>query len=193
MTELRTALKSHPEFRDVKLTPLTFAVKAMIMAVRRTPDVNASWDAEAGEILYQDYVHMGIAAATPRGLIVPKIRDADRLPLRDLAVAIEELTAVARTGRTSPADMVGSTITITNIGVFGIDTGTPIINPGESAILALGAIRDTPWVVNGKVEVRKVCQLALSFDHRVVDGQQGSRYLADVGALFADPAMAITY
>jgi 2-oxoisovalerate dehydrogenase E2 component (dihydrolipoyl transacylase) len=191
MMELRARLKSHPAFRDVKITPLTFAAKAVCLAAKRTPDVNASWAGE--EIVYKDYVHLGIAAATPRGLVVPKVRDADAMSLRELAVALERLTVTAREGKTTPADMLNGTITITNVGVFGVDTGTPIINPGESAILALGAIKDMPWVVDGEIRVRKVCQLSLSFDHRVVDGQQGSEFLADVGAILADPAMAITY
>ncbi|SDN22948.1 dihydrolipoamide acetyltransferase family protein [Allokutzneria albata] len=193
MMELRARLKNTPEFRDVKLTPLAFAAKAVCLAARRTPDVNATWDAASNEIVYKDYVHLGIAAATPRGLVVPKVRDADAMSLRELCVALDELTTTARNGKTSPADMLNGTFTITNIGVFGIDTGTPIINPGESAILAFGAIRDMPWVVDGQVVPRKVCQLALSFDHRVVDGQQGSQFLADVGALMADPSVAITY
>jgi pyruvate dehydrogenase E2 component (dihydrolipoamide acetyltransferase) len=193
MMELRAKLKNSAEFRGVKLTPLVFAAKAMCLAARRTPDVNATWDEAANEIVYKDYVHLGVAAATPRGLVVPKVRDADQLSLRGLAEALEQLTATARDGKTTPADMLNGTITITNVGVFGVDTGTPIINPGESAILAFGAIRDMPWVVDGQVVPRKVCQLALSFDHRVVDGQQGSQYLADVGALLADPATAITY
>jgi pyruvate dehydrogenase E2 component (dihydrolipoamide acetyltransferase) len=193
MMELRAKLKDSAEFRGVKLTPLVFAAKAMCLAVRRTPDVNATWDEAANEIVYKDYVHLGVAAATPRGLVVPKVRDADQLSLRGLAEALEQLTVTARDGKTTPADMLNGTITITNVGVFGVDTGTPIINPGESAILAFGAIRDMPWVVEGQVVPRKVCQLALSFDHRVVDGQQGSQYLADVGALLADPAVAITY
>ncbi|MGH4014299.1 MAG: dihydrolipoamide acetyltransferase family protein [Pseudonocardiaceae bacterium] len=193
MMELRARLKEQPQFRDIKLTPLVFAAKALCLAIRRTPEANASWDEAAGEIIYFDYVHLGIAAATPRGLVVPKIRDADRMSLRELAVALEALTTTAREGRTPPGDMVGGTITITNVGVYGVDTGTPILNPGESAILALGAIRDMPWVLDGAVVPRKVCQLALSFDHRVVDGQQGSQFLADLGALLADPALAITY
>jgi len=193
MMELRARLKGQPQFRDVKLTPLAFAARAVCLAVRRTPDVNASWDEATGEIIYFDYVHLGIAAATPRGLVVPKIRNADRMPLRELAVALDELAVSAREGRTAPGDMLGGTITITNIGVFGIDTGTPILNPGESAILALGTIREMPWVVDGAVVARKVCQLALSVDHRVVDGQQGSQFLAHIGALLSDPAQAITY
>lgn len=193
MMELRARLKGQPQFRDMKLTPLAFAARAVCLAVRRTPDVNASWDEATGEIVYFDYVHLGIAAATPRGLVVPKIRNADRMPLRGLAVALDELAVSAREGRTAPGDMLGGTITITNIGVFGIDTGTPILNPGESAILALGTIRDMPWVLDGTVVARKVCQLALSVDHRVVDGQQGSQFLAHIGALLSDPAQALTY
>ncbi|MGH3899388.1 MAG: dihydrolipoamide acetyltransferase family protein [Pseudonocardiaceae bacterium] len=193
MIELQARLKVVSEFRDVKLTPLAFAARAMCLALRRTPEANASWDEAAGEIVYFDYVHLGIAAATPRGLVVPKIRDADRMSLRELAVALDELVTSARAGRTPPADMLGGTITITNIGVFGVDTGTPILNPGESAILALGAIRDTPWVVDGAVVVRKVCQLALSVDHRVVDGQQASEFLAAAGSLLSNPSLAITY
>lgn len=193
MMELRAKLKTHPKFRDVKLTPLAFAAKAVCLAVRRTPDINALWDEQAGEIVYKSYVHLGIAAATPRGLVVPKVHDADQMSLRELGEAIEALTVKARDGKTTPAEMANGTFTITNVGVFGVDTGTPIINPGESAILALGAIRDMPWVVDGQVVPRKVCQLSLSFDHRVIDGQQGSEFLADVGALLADPSVAITY
>lgn len=144
MMELRARLKEAREFRGVKITPLAFAAKAVILAARRTPDVNATWDEAAQEIVYKDYVHLGIAAATPRGLVVPKVRDADRMSLRELAEALDALATTARDGKTTPADMMGGTITITNVGVFGVDTGTPIINPGESAILALGAIRDMP-------------------------------------------------
>ena len=193
MMEFRERLRQHPDFSEVKLTPLAFAAKALCMAVRRTPDVNAAWDGQAGEIVYKDYVHLGVAAATPRGLIVPKVRDADGMSLPELASSLESLTWTAREGKTTPADMAHGTITITNVGVFGVDTGTPILTPGESAILAFGAIREMPWVVDGQVVPRQVCQLALSFDHRVVDGQQGSRFLADVGALLAEPGMAMTY
>ncbi|TDQ05304.1 dihydrolipoamide acetyltransferase family protein [Labedaea rhizosphaerae] len=192
MMEMRARLKNHPDFSGVRITPLAFCAKALCLAVKRTPDVNATWDDAAGEIVYKSYVDLGIAAATPRGLMVPKIREAQDMSLRELAEALDQLTTTARDGKTPPADLVNGTITITNVGVFGVDTGTPIINPGESAILAFGAIRDTPWVVDGEIKVRKVCQLALSFDHRIVDGQQGSQFLADVGALLADPGMAFT-
>ncbi|MDT7682788.1 MAG: hypothetical protein QOG57_3098 [Pseudonocardiales bacterium] len=193
MIELRDRLRASAAFSGVKLSPLTFAAKAVCLAARRTPEVNASWDDAAQEIVYYDHVQLGIAAATPRGLVVPKIRDADTLSLRELAEALGELTVTARAGKTSPAEMLGGTFTITNVGVFGVDTGTPILNPGESAILALGAVKQAPWVVDGQLAVRTVCQLALSFDHRVVDGEQGSRFLADVGALLADPGLALTY
>ncbi|WP_028934273.1 dihydrolipoamide acetyltransferase family protein [Pseudonocardia spinosispora] len=193
MIELRDQLRTTAAFRDVKLSPLVFAAKAVCLAARRTPEVNAHWDDDAQEIVYYDHVQLGIAAATPRGLVVPKIRDADTLSLVELAGALAELTATARSGKTPPSDMVGGTFTITNVGVFGVDTGTPILNPGEAAILALGAVKQAPWVVDGQLAVRTVCQLALSFDHRLVDGEQGSRFLADVGALLANPAVAITY
>ncbi|WP_239028779.1 dihydrolipoamide acetyltransferase family protein [Pseudonocardia acidicola] len=190
---LRDRLRGSRAFAGIKLTPLAFVAKAVCLAARRTPEVNASWDDAAGEIVYYDRMQLGIAAATPRGLIVPKIRDADMLDLLGLATALGELTETARAGRTPPAGLVGGTFTITNVGVFGVDTGTPIVNPGEAAILAVGAIKPTPWVVDGELAVRTVCQLALSFDHRLVDGEQGSRFLADVGALLEDPGIALTW
>jgi 2-oxoisovalerate dehydrogenase E2 component (dihydrolipoyl transacylase) len=193
MFELRDRLRARPEFADVRLGPLTFAMRAVCLALRRTPELNSTWDADGGAIVVKEYVHLGIAAATPRGLVVPNVRDADRLDLRELAVALADLTATARAGRTAPAAMAGGTFTITNIGVLGVDTGTPILNPGEAGILALGSVKDAPWVVDGQLAVRKVCQLALSFDHRIVDGQQGSQFLADVGALLSDPGVAIAF
>jgi len=186
-------LRGDREFADVRVTPLLIAAKALLTAVRRHPEINASWDDEAQEIVYKHYVNLGIAAATPRGLVVPNVKDAHRLGLHDLALAIAELTATAREGRTSPSDMADGTITITNVGVFGIDTGTPILNPGESAILAFGAIRQQPWVHKGKIKPRHVTQLALSFDHRLVDGELGARVLADVAAVLADPSRGLVW
>jgi 2-oxoisovalerate dehydrogenase E2 component (dihydrolipoyl transacylase) len=188
---LRDRLRGTHEYADVPLSPLAFVAKVVCLALRRTPVVNARWADE--EIVYHDRVRLGIAAATPRGLLVPTVRDADTLSLRALAGALHELTTVARAGRTPPADLTGGTFTITNVGVFGVDTGTPILNPGEAGILAVGAIKQAPWVVNGALAVRTVCQLALSFDHRLVDGEQGSRFLADVGALLTDPGLALTW
>lgn len=193
MMRLRDRLRASKDFADVKLSPLTFAARAVCLAARRTPEANCVWDEAAGEVIFKEYVHLGIAAATQRGLIVPVIRDADQLDLHGLASSLGELTATARAGRTLPADMTGGTFTITNVGVLGVDNGTPIINPGQSAILAIGSVKDAPWVVDGELAVRKVAQLALSFDHRVIDGEKGSQFLSDVGALMADPGLAITY
>jgi pyruvate dehydrogenase E2 component (dihydrolipoamide acetyltransferase) len=193
MMKLRQRLALRPELAGLKISPLLFVARALLLAVRRHPMVNSSWDEAAQEIVVKDYVNLGIAAATPRGLVVPNVKDAGRLSLAELAGALTELTETARAGRTSPADMSGGTITITNVGVFGVDTGTPILNPGESAILAFGAIREMPWVRKGKVVPRQVTQLGLSFDHRIIDGEQGSRFLADVGALLEDPGTAWLY
>jgi pyruvate dehydrogenase E2 component (dihydrolipoamide acetyltransferase) len=190
MTKLRARLAERPEFAGLKVSPLLFVARAVVLAARRHPMVNSSWDEAAQEIVVKREVNLGIAAATPRGLVVPNVKDAGRLTLPELATALADLTATAREGRTPPADMTGGTITITNVGVFGVDTGTPILNPGESAILAFGAVRAMPWVRKGKIRPRQVTTLALSFDHRVVDGELGSRFLADVGALLHDPGNA---
>ena len=184
-------LKKHPGLAGIKVSPLLVLAKAVCLAVRTTPEVNASWDEAAQEIVLKRYVNLGIAAATPRGLLVPNIKDADSMSWPELATALNHLTAIAREGRTQPADMAGGTFTITNVGVFGVDTGTPIINPGESAILAFGAIRPMPWVVEGVVVPRQVTTLALSFDHRIVDGAAGSRFLVDVAQVLENPIAAL--
>ncbi|QUB98912.1 dihydrolipoamide acetyltransferase family protein [Cellulosimicrobium cellulans] len=191
--KLVRTLREDREFADVRVTPLLVTAKALLLAVRRHPEINASWDDAAQEIVYKHYVNLGIAAATPRGLVVPNIKDAHRLDLHGLAGGIADLTATARAGRTSPTDMSDGTITITNVGVFGIDTGTPILNPGEAAILAFGAIREQPWVHKGKIRKRWVTQLALSFDHRLVDGELGARVLADVARILEDPARGLVW
>ena len=196
--ELVERLKKDREFKDVKVTPLLVLAKAMCLAIRRYPEINATWDDAAQEIVVKNYVNLGIAAATPRGLIVPNVKDADQMTMRQLAEAIGALTSTAREGRTQPADMSGGTITITNVGVFGVDLGTPIINPGESAIMAFGAIRRQPWVVTAAdgtetIEPRWVTQLALSFDHRLVDGELGSKFLADVAKVLEDPARGLVW
>jgi pyruvate dehydrogenase E2 component (dihydrolipoamide acetyltransferase) len=190
-------LKGHRSFAAVKVSPLLVVAKAVCLAIRRTPEVNASWDEAAQEVVFKKYVNLGIAAATPRGLVVPNVKDADSLPLAELGSAINHLTRDAREGRTQPAEMAGGSFTITNVGVFGVDAGTPIINPGESAILCFGAVRKQPWVrtKNGKdkVAIRSVTTLALSFDHRLVDGEKGSRFLADVATMLEDPASALMF
>lgn len=186
-------LRKDREFTDVRVTPLLITAKALLIAINRHPEINASWDEDAQEIVYKHYVNLGIAASTPRGLIVPNIKDAHRLGLKSLAQGIADLTATARAGRTSPSDMADGTITITNVGVFGIDTGTPILNPGEAAILAFGAIREQPWVHKGKIKKRYVTQLALSVDHRLVDGALASRLLSDVAGVLQEPAQALVW
>ena len=195
--DLVDRLKKDKEFAGVKVTPLLVLAKAMCVAVRRNPGVNATWDEAAQEIVLKRYVNLGIAAATPRGLLVPNVKDADLMSMAQLAGAIGELTETARQGKTQPADMSGGTITITNVGVFGIDAGTPILNRGESAILAFGTITRKPWVVgkgdDERIEPRWVTTLALSFDHRLVDGELGSRYLADVAAILHDPAKGLVW
>jgi pyruvate dehydrogenase E2 component (dihydrolipoamide acetyltransferase) len=155
--------------------------------------INSSWDEAAQEIVIKHYVNLGIAAATNRGLVVPSVKDAHALTLPELAQAINLLAETARAGRSTPADLSGGTITITNVGVFGVDSGTPIITPGEAAILAFGQVRDSPWVVEGQLAIRKVCTLSLSFDHRIVDGDMGSAVLREVGAMLADPLRMLAW
>ncbi|MEV8307271.1 dihydrolipoamide acetyltransferase family protein [Streptomyces flavidovirens] len=186
-------LKQDPELTGRRITPLLLVAKALLTAIRRNPEVNASWDETAQQIVQKHYVHLGIAAATPRGLLVPNIKDAHTLTFLQLADSLAELVSTAREGKTSPAALQGGSVTLTNIGVFGIDTGTPILNPGESAILAIGAIRPRPWVHKGRVRPRQVVTLALSFDHRLVDGELGSKVLADVAAVLERPKRLITW
>ncbi|MFI5755983.1 dihydrolipoamide acetyltransferase family protein [Streptomyces sp. NPDC051569] len=186
-------LKADKDMAGLRVNPLLLVAKALLVAIKRNPEINAAWDEAAQEIVLKHYVNLGIAAATPRGLLVPNIKDAHDKTLPQLAVALGELVSTAREGRTTPAAMQGGTVTITNVGVFGIDTGTPILNPGESAILAVGAIKLQPWVHKGKVKARQVTTLALSFDHRLVDGELGSRVLADLAAVLEQPKRLITW
>ncbi|MFE0735338.1 dihydrolipoamide acetyltransferase family protein [Streptomyces sp. NPDC058855] len=186
-------LKSDKDMAGLRVNPLLLIAKAVLVAIKRNPEINATWDEAAQEIVLKHYVNLGIAAATPRGLIVPNIKDAHAQTLPELSRSLSELVATAREGKTTPAAMQGGTITITNVGVFGVDTGTPILNPGESAILAVGAIKHQPWVHKGKVKPRQVTTLALSFDHRLVDGELGSKFLADVAAILEQPKRLITW
>jgi pyruvate dehydrogenase E2 component (dihydrolipoamide acetyltransferase) len=188
--ELLDRLRATAEFRDVKVTFLAAVAKALCLAAADHPEVNARWAGD--EIVRSRAVHLGIAAATPRGLVVPVLRDAQASGLADLAHRIADLAATARAGRTAPADLAGSTITISNVGVFGVDAGTPILNPGEAAILAVGRVAKRPWEWEGGIALRSVTTLSLSIDHRVLDGEQGSRFLATIGHLLADPATAFT-
>jgi 2-oxoisovalerate dehydrogenase E2 component (dihydrolipoyl transacylase) len=196
ITETMTAtarLRGLPEFEGIRVSPLALVAKALLIAASRHPMINSSWDDAAQEIVVKHYVNLGIAAATDRGLVVPTIKDAHSLSLPGLAGAIAEVAQTARAGKATPADLSGGTITITNVGVFGVDTGTPIITPGEAAILALGQVKAAPWVVDGQLAVRQVCTLSLSFDHRIVDGDTGSAVLREVGAMLTDPLRMLAW
>ena len=195
--ELVERLKARREFADLRLSPLLIIAKAACLALRRTPELNSFWDEQAQEVVLKSSINLGIAAATSRGLLVPNIKDAESLGLVELAAALQEVVTTAREGKTQPADMAGGTFSITNIGVFAVDAGTPILNPGESGILCVGQIARRPWVVNEgseeRIEPRWVTTLSVSFDHRLADGAQGSTFLADVGAILTDPALALLY
>ena len=182
-----------PEFAELRVSPLLFVARALLVAVARHPLVNSSWDAAAEEIVVKHYVNLGIAVAAERGLIVPNVKHADALTLPDLARGLQTLTETARAGKATPADLAGGTITITNVGVFGVDAGTPILTPGETAILAFGQVKEAPWVVDGQLAVRQVCTLSLSFDHRIVDGELGSAVLRDVGSMLTDPLRMLAW
>lgn len=186
-------LKQDPEFEGTTVSPLLLAARAVVLAAGRHPGVTARWDEAAAEIVQPAHVHLGIAVAAERGLLVPSLKYADRMSLRELAGALRTLVTTAREGRATPADLSGGTLTITNIGVFGVDGGTPILNPGESAILGLGQVRQRPWVHRGTVKPRWVTELVLSVDHRVVDGELGGRFLADVGAVLERPDHLATW
>jgi 2-oxoisovalerate dehydrogenase E2 component (dihydrolipoyl transacylase) len=195
--ELVERLKARREFADLRVSPLLIIAKAVCLALGRTPELNSFWDESAQHIVLKSSINLGIATATPRGLLVPNIKGAESLNLAEFAAAINNVVATAREGRTQPADMSGGTFSITNIGVFGVDAGTPILNPGESGILCFGQITRRPWVVGKgseeRIEPRWVITLSLSFDHRLADGAQGSTFLADVAAILNDPALALLY
>jgi 2-oxoisovalerate dehydrogenase E2 component (dihydrolipoyl transacylase) len=182
-----------PEFAQVRVSPLLFVARALLVAAARHPLINASWDAAAAEIVVKGYVNLGIAVAADRGLLVPNVKNAGELPLAELARALQAVTETTRAGKASPADLTGGTITITNVGVFGVDAGTPILSPGEAAILAFGQVKEVPWVVDGQLAVRQACTLSLSFDHRIVDGELGSAVLRDVGAMLEDPVRLLAW
>ncbi|ACQ82095.1 catalytic domain of components of various dehydrogenase complexes [Beutenbergia cavernae DSM 12333] len=191
--ELLDRLRAHPLTRDVRVTMLTLVARAVCLLLPRHPALNSAWaeDDAGAEIVEHGYVNLGIAVATDRGLVVPHLLDAEALGLPALAAALTDLVETARAGRTTPERLTGGTFTITNVGVFGVDGGTPILVPGEAAILALGAVRRRPWEHEDQIALRHVVELGLSFDHRMVDGEQAARFLAQLGELLADPALAL--
>ena len=192
-TEALRRVRTLPEFAGVRVSPLLFVARALLVAVARHPMINSAWDDGAQEIVVRNYVNLGVAAATQRGLLVPNVKDAHARTLPELARALADLAATARDGRCTPADLTGGTITITNVGVFGVDAGTPILTPGEAAILAFGRIRDAAWVHDGELAIRKVTTLSLSFDHRIVDGELGAAVLRDVGQMLEDPVRVLAW
>jgi pyruvate dehydrogenase E2 component (dihydrolipoamide acetyltransferase) len=189
--ELIASLREDRALTEHRIGPLAVVAKAACLALTRTPGLNSHWDEQAGEIVQYNYVDLGIAAATDRGLIVPNIRDAEQMTLVELADALKALAETARSGKTSPADLAGGTFSISNVGVFGVDAGTPILPPGQSGILAVGAVRRQPWEHNGEIALRQVMTLSLSFDHRLVDGAEGARFLKDVADVLEEPGRAM--
>ena len=189
LVELRARLKALPQAEGVRLTPLPLVAKALCVALRQFPMMNSAWDEQAGEIVVKHYVNLGIATDTPTGLLVPNIKDADTLGILDLARELARLTGLARERKAGPADLTGGTVTITNVGGFGVETGTPIINRPECAIVATGLIAPRPWVVDGQLAVRELMTTSVSFDHRIVDGAYAARFLAHLRDLLEDPAL----
>jgi pyruvate dehydrogenase E2 component (dihydrolipoamide acetyltransferase) len=192
-SDLLERLRANRRFDGVRLTMLTFAARAVVLALRDHPALNSSWDEATNEIVTKHYVNLGIAVAGPRGLVVPNVKDAHELVFQDLATSLETLTEQARAARSTPSELSGGTITITNVGVFGVDAGVPLLNPGEAAILALGAVQRRPWEHDGEVALRDIVTLSLAFDHRLVDGERASRFLRAVGEILADPTNLIAF
>ncbi len=190
--KLLEKMRADKSFADVRLSPLLLVIRATLLSLARNPEANAKWDDTASEIVQFHDVNLGIATATPRGLLVPNIRSAQALSTPDLAIALQDLILQARAGKARVEAMQKGTFTITNIGVFDVDGGTPILNPGEAMILCVGAIRRQPWQHKGRIKLRNLCTLALSFDHRLIDGELGSRVLADIARFLQDPALALT-
>lgn len=195
--ELIEILRARREFAGLRISPLLVFAKAACLAIARNPEINSSFDEATEEIILHGDVNLGIAAATPRGLVVPNIKRADRMNLLELSQSLNEMVAVAKQGRVQPGDLNLGTFTITNVGVFGVDGGTPIMNPGEAAIMCLGTVRRKPWVMgtgeDERIEIRSVCTVSLTFDHRLVDGEMGSKFLADVATIMTDPGLSLLF
>jgi pyruvate dehydrogenase E2 component (dihydrolipoamide acetyltransferase) len=186
---LRRRLLALPEAAALRITPLAVIARALCVAVRQYPLLNAAWDEQAGEIVVKGYVNLGVATDTPSGLLVPNVKDADLLGVLDLARELQRVTSLARERTAAPADLLGGTITVTNVGGFGVETGTPIINQPECAIVATGLIAERPWVVGGELAVRQLMTVSVSFDHRIVDGAYAARFLAHLRDLLEEPAL----
>ena len=195
--ELVNRLRADRRFKGLRVSPLTVWCKAVCLAMGRTPIINAAWDDATDQIVFRDHINLGIAAATPRGLMVPVVRDAQDMTMLELATEITRIVAIAKEDKLQPPDYADGTFSITNVGVFGLDAGTPVVNRTESAILVLGALARRPWVVgtgdDERVVPRWVTTMSLGFDHRLIDGEQGSTFLHDVAEILSDPASAMLY
>lgn len=183
-------LSERRDFRDIKVSPLLVAAHALVYALQREPRAQAKFN-DDGTILIRGSVNLGVAVDSPRGLVVPHVADAQNLGLLGLAKELNRVIVDARDGKSTPAELMGATVTLTNIGPLGIDAGAPVLPPDQSVIVGLGKIAQRPWVHKGKVKPRWTCTLSITFDHRVLDGAQGSRVLTDMAAVLTDPAVAL--
>ena len=186
--ELLDSLRHQERLAGVRLSPLTIVAMALCDAARHYPGINSSFDADAAEVIVRRRVNLGIAANTERGLVVPSIKGADTLDLVSMADAINSLVDTARAGTATPADMLGTTLTITNVGPFGVDGAVPILPPGTGAIVCVGQVAKSPWVVGDDVVVRHVVELSMAFDHRQIDGALASTVLRHMADYLHDPA-----
>jgi pyruvate/2-oxoglutarate dehydrogenase complex dihydrolipoamide acyltransferase (E2) component len=180
LEEFRNESKADYAKQGIKLTSLPFVVKAVALALKANPEINASIDLSGGQIIYKEYVNVGIAVDTDRGLVVPSLRDADKLSIPQVARQIQLMAEAARTNSFTLADLKGSTFTISNLGAIGGSYSTPIINFPESAILLTGRARKMPIVIEDKVAIRLMLPLSISYDHRLIDGSNAARFLNDV-------------
>ncbi|KGQ45282.1 2-oxoglutarate dehydrogenase complex dihydrolipoyllysine-residue succinyltransferase [Gallibacterium anatis] len=189
MTPIKKLRKQYGEQFEkkhgVRLGFMSFYVKAVVEALKRYPEINASLDGD--DIVYHNYFDISIAVSTPRGLVTPVLRDCDQLSMAEIEKQIKSLAEKGRDGKLTVEDLTGGNFTITNGGVFGSLMSTPIINPPQSAILGMHAIKDRPVAVNGQVEIRPMMYLALSYDHRLVDGRESVGFLVTIKELLEDP------
>ncbi|CBT75198.1 MAG TPA: 2-oxo acid dehydrogenase subunit E2 [Glutamicibacter sp.] len=187
--DLVERMRAHRLLKDVKLNITTLAALVVTRLLKTYPALNSTWDEKADEIIEFGSVNLGMAVASDRGLLVPVLKNAQAKTLPVLAAELSEIILQGREGTLSPAQLTGGTFSITNVGVFGVDAGTPILPPGQSGILALGQVKRRPWEYQDQVALRHTMTLALSFDHRVVDGKEASEFLAGVGSVLEDPRM----
>jgi pyruvate dehydrogenase E2 component (dihydrolipoamide acetyltransferase) len=192
MTELmslRARAKKRAEERGIRLSFLPFIVKAVCAGLKKFPIVNSTLDETKQEIVLRKRYHIGVAAATEAGLVVPVLRDADQRSLFDIAKSLDELSEKTRTGKASRDEITGSTFTISSLGSLGGVLATPIINFPEVAVLGVHKIKQTPVVRNGEIVIRDIMNLSISLDHRIVDGFEGAQFLQHVISLLEDPTL----